>query len=476
MNAASPPLIFRPRFRSTALLLCLAAALLPLPGHATAQLLLSRDQRVEAREYAGVVELTIHPGFDDARVTVMIDGSTIAEGLMAPHRILVDLGPRPIQHRITVTAWTPNRKKRVQWHETINRGMLPLSVKLRPVDMTTGVFEAETTAPKDDPIVGVELWDAGTKLAVATEAPYRITVPAEVLASGFVQVTARTRSGEEAADFWSAGGSIHVESLQVREVPIYVSVVDRNGNTRDDVDRSLFRIVDNKTEGRIIEFGKAFDQPISIALLLDASASMTYAIDDATRAARSFVERTLRNGDRCAVYAVRNVPRRQQALTDDRELIRKAFDGIRPAGRTALWDSIITALRELKGEKNRRAVVVLTDGSDTDSLASFEELDREILVAGVPIYFIVYEGSDVASPKEIDRLRYVAGQTGGFVALATQQSLLAKYREIEKDLRAQFAIRYQVTDLSKSNQWRPVRVYIASPKLTARTIKGYFAP
>ena len=62
------------------------------------------------------------------------------------------------------------------------------------------------------------------------------------------------------------------------------------------------------------------------------------------------------------------------------------------------------------------------------------------------------------------------------MATATQQNLMAKYTEIEKDLRAQFAITYQVSDFGKSNEWRPVRVVVDSPKLTARTIKGYFTP
>ena len=73
-------------------------------------------------------------------------------------------------------------------------------------------------------------------------------------------------------------------------------------------------------------------------------------------------------------------------------------------------------------------------------------------------------------------MRFLASDTGGFVATATQQNLMAKYEAIEKDLRAQFAIKYQISDLGRTNQWRAVRVVIDSPKLTARTIKGYFTP
>jgi hypothetical protein len=49
-------------------------------------------------------------------------------------------------------------------------------------------------------------------------------------------------------------------------------------------------------------------------------------------------------------------------------------------------------------------------------------------------------------------------------------------QNIEKDLRAQYAILYQISDLAKHNEWRKIRVVLNSPKLTTRTIRGYFTP
>ncbi|HEY3055905.1 MAG TPA: VWA domain-containing protein [Thermoanaerobaculia bacterium] len=422
-----------------------------------------------------MIELTVNPGFDEARVSISVDGQKIADALQAPYKLIVDFGPTAVEHRIGVTATGAN-KRRVQWHETVNRGHLPLSVKVRPIDLNTHLFEAITTAPPDDPVTTVELWDSGKLVASITEAPYRFTVPPEVIAGGFVQITARTKSGEEAADFWSNAGDVHVESIQVRTVPLFVSVVDGDGVTRDDVDRSLFRILDNGSEAKIIEFGKAFDQPIAIALLVDASASMTYSMERASKAAQEFVQHTLKKGDRCSVYAVQEVPRRKQALTDDSSLVAKALQGISPQGRTAIYDAVESAIRELRDEKARRAIVVLTDGDDTASIASYEEVKKIATEAGIPIYFIAYDTGNETSVRDLEYLKNLAAETGGFVAAATEKNLLAKYREIEKDLRAQFAIRYQITDYAKPNQWRPIRVLLASPKLTARTIRGYFAP
>ncbi len=468
MNAAQ----FRKR---TTLLTAVLTISLAVPATANTQLVLTRGEQPPSTEYKGVIELTVDPGFDDARVSITVDGQKVAESLQSPYRLVVDFGPTAVEHKIAVAATGP-KKQRVQWRETINRGHLPLTVKVQPADLANRIFEVTTTAPAEDPVTAVELWDSGTMLASATEPPYRFTVPPEVLASGFVQVTARAKSGEEAADFWSSNGDVHVESIQVRTVPIFVSVVDNNGNTRDDVDRSLFRVLDNGSEAKIIEFGKAFDQPISIALLLDASASMTYSIDRATKAAFEFVQNTLKKGDRCSVYAVQEVPRRKQPLTGDSTLVSKALQGIEPKGQTALYDAIDSALRELKDEKARRAVVVLTDGDDTSSIDSYDEVKKIAAMAAVPIYFIAYDTGGATAQRDLESLKNLAAETGGFVAAATEQNLRAKYHEIERDLRAQFAIRYQITDYAKPNQWRPIRVLVASPKLTARTIRGYFAP
>ena len=461
---------------SRSLVVILFTFVIAHPLHANTQFVLNRDAQTDPGELKGIVDLIVEPGFDDARVNLVLDGDKVADNLHSPYKVTVDFGPNPTEHKIGVTVWSGAKK--LQWHQTVNRGHQPLTLKLVPVDLANRIFEAKTTASDDDPIVSVSLWDGGREISAATSEPYRFTVPQAAVEAGFVQVTAKSKSGEELADFWSPSGEVHTESVEVRTVPIFVSVIDGNGQTRDDVTKDLFKVMDNGTEGKILEFGKAFDQPISIALLLDSSASMTYEIGNEAKAAQNFVERTLKPGDRCSVYAVRDVPRRAQELTQDKAAVMKAMGGLQPGGQTALYDGIAAAIRDLKSEKNRRAIVALTDGGDTSSNGSFDELDRMATEAGIPIYFIAYDTGDPTEKNELDRLNYLAGQTGGFVvtANAEQHNLQAKYAAIERDLRAQFAIRYQVTDFKKPNAWRKVRVVLNSPKLTARTIRGYFAP
>lgn len=460
--------------RNINIALGIAFSLLTITASANTQLVLTRDAHPDG-EFKGMVDLTADPGFDAARVTITIDGEKVAEALPSPYRVTVDFGPTAVQHKIVVTAVTAD-KKRVQWQQTINRGHLQLSVKVHAVDAANRQFEANVTAPDDDPVVAVELWDGGQKIASMTEPPYRFTVPPEHFLQQFVQVTAKAKSGEEAADFWTPGGDAHVETVDVRTVPLFVSVVDGNGTTRNDVNRDLFTIMDNGKKGEILEFGKAFDQPISIALLIDASASMTYSMNNATKAARTFIERTLKPGDRCTVFSVRNTPRREVALTDDRAAVEKAIDGIRAAGTTSLYDAIDSAIREMKNEKNRRAIVVLTDGGDNSSMLGFDEIDSITKESGIPIYFIAYDSGEPTEVQDVNRLTYLAAETGGFLVTASERNLQAKYGDIERDLRAQYAILYKVVDYAKHGAWRKVRVVLNSPKLTARTINGYFAP
>lgn len=446
------------------------------PLLANETLVLARDGQSPAGELTGVHDLLVNPGFDDAKVSINVDGQTIAEGLRYPYRVTIDFGGKPVEHKIVIIAVTPDNK-RVRWTETVNRGFLPLKVKVKDVDLAARLFEATVTAPKDDPVVSVSLWDGGKSVASFDQPPYRFTVPENILAAQFVQVTAKTKSGDEAADFWTSAGDVHAETVDVRTVPIYVSVVDdRSGATRDDLDPSLFHVIDNGTEAKILELKKAFDQPISIALLLDASTSMMFEMRDATRAAQMFVQHTLKPGDKCAVFSIRDTPRREQALTDDLGAVQKAVLDIQAKGRTALYDAIETAARELKDEKVRRAIVILTDGGDTSSVASFDEIDKLSTEAGIPIYIIAYDsGSMDGDGQEYGRMKYLANQTGGFMVAANNTNLQQKYGDIEKDLRAQYAILYQITDFAKKNEWRKIRVQLNSPKLTARTIRGYFA-
>src|SRR5947209_20198226 len=101
------------------------------------QLILGRDT-APPTDIKGAVDLTIVPDFDDARVTVTVDGQKIVEGLRSPWHVPVDFGPIAVEHKIVVTAISADRK-RIQWQTTINKGHQTLGVKIEPVDVANRI-------------------------------------------------------------------------------------------------------------------------------------------------------------------------------------------------------------------------------------------------------------------------------------------------------------------------------------------------
>ena len=108
-------------------------------------------------------------------------------------------------------------------------------------------------------------------------------------------------------------------------------------------------------------------------------------------------------------------------------------------------------------------------------MSDFEEILQQVKVAAVPVYVISFnESSDYE--KDRDRLRFLTSESGGFLVSATTENLEAKYRQIERDLREQYAIKYQITDAARANEWRDVKVLVRGKDVVARTIRGYFTP
>ena len=445
------------------------------PVHAAARIVLDRAEPSQVKEVRGVAEITVIPPFDEAKVSILLDGKVVSSASSAPYSVELDFGTATIEHRIGVVARSRDGKKKSEWSHVVNRGHHPLTISVRLHAAEADAYvEAVCTSPREDPIVAVEFFDGSMIIGTSAKAPHRVSVPMGY-SPPVLYATVRTRSGAEETDFLATGADIAVESFQLRTVPIYVSVVDQSGSARSNLKKNSFRILDNGRETRILDFAPAFGQPISIALLQDSSASMNQDMEAATTAATKFLESTLKPKDRLAIFAIRDVPRREQPITPDWKTAVEKLRELKAGGNTAIYDAIACSVRELKEEKNRRAIVIFTDGEDTSSNANFDETLELARRAGIPIYAIAY-GPGVESSQHLERLKLLAADTGGFVSIAATNNLNQKFEQIARDLRAQYAIRYQVGDNSKSNQWRPIKVVVNSPKLTARTIKGYFTP
>jgi Ca-activated chloride channel family protein len=240
-----------------------------------------------------------------------------------------------------------------------------------------------------------------------------------------------------------------------------------------------------------LSYFETSDVPLDLALLIDTSASMDNKLAFVRKAAAGFA-RTLRSGDRGAVITFNGRVNVMQAFTKELGLITQAIEQTSPSGGTALYNAIYVTLKEFAREsKNddrvrRQAMVVLSDGEDTASLLSFDELLEEARRAGVTTYTIgLKEDGLVYTTARANRyfsqadfcLKALARETGASAYFPDrEQDLVAAYRAIGDELAQQYALGYISKNPVKNGAYRRVVVRIVDrPEARPRTRAGYTA-
>ncbi len=286
----------------------------------------------------------------------------------------------------------------------------------------------------------------------------------------------------------STGRSTFKSGIDV--VALSVTVLDPQARLLAGLRRDNFSVFEDGIRQDIAYF-ETSDVPLDLALLIDTSVSMEPRLGFVQKAATGFVD-ALRQGDRAAVFAFSSHVRPMQAFTADRALVRQAIEATTAAGGTALYNAVYVALRAFEkvaedGRVRRRAIVVLTDGQDTASLMSFDDLLAEAKSSGVTIYTIglhadapgIYTAQQARgyfSTADF-AMRQLARETGAKAFFPTGlPSLADAYAEIGRELATQYAIGYVSRNPMRNGAFRRVTVRISdSPGAQPRTRTGYLA-
>jgi Ca-activated chloride channel family protein len=274
-------------------------------------------------------------------------------------------------------------------------------------------------------------------------------------------------------------------------VALNVTVLDQQQRLIGDLARQDFVVFEDGVRQDISYF-ETRDVPLDLALLIDTSISMTPNLASVQRAARQLAA-MLRPTDRAAVMAFNDRVHVLTSFTSQPEVIATAIGSTRPAGATALYNAIYVALREFRRNLaaddtvRRRAIVVLSDGEDTASLLSFEELMAEARRAGVTIYTIglrvdatsgyqAARGRNMFSNADFE-MRALAQETGATVHFPKRPSDVADaYADIGRELSQQYAIGYVSRNPVQSGKFRRVVVQVVDrPGMRPRTRPGYVA-
>jgi len=233
--------------------------------------------------------------------------------------------------------------------------------------------------------------------------------------------------------------------------------------------------------------------PLDLAFLLDTSASMTDKIATVQQAATGFASK-LRTQDRAMVVDIKDATRIVQPLTGDVSTVLTAIRGTTPRGGTGLYNGLYLTLKELVKQRRgnedvrRQAIVVFSDGADTASLVSFDDVMDVAKQAGIAIYTITLRSKFAVQQATSSGKHYFSQSEYSMKALAQETGaraffpleiteLAGVYGSIGEELASQYAIGYTPKNPRRDGAFRRVIVRIADhPGVQVRTRSGYTAP
>lgn len=271
-------------------------------------------------------------------------------------------------------------------------------------------------------------------------------------------------------------------------VSVNAVVRDKKGRFVRGLDQQDFMVAEAGEPRRILDFHAQTDGPVRLGLLVDASGSMRVGRKavDARETARQIFS-ALRQQDTAAVFSFDTRLDRVTDFTSDAATLERSLEQLNPPyGQTSLYDAIADAAgfvadrgRNEGKLPHRTALVVLTDGIDTKSRHTTEQVTAIASRIDVPVY-IVAVMSPIDDPRtdenpafDVTGLRELAMGTGGemFLASAPAHASVAA-RQIVSELRHQYVLAFEA---STRPGWRPLQVTARDKTLTVRARTGYSA-
>jgi Ca-activated chloride channel homolog len=283
--------------------------------------------------------------------------------------------------------------------------------------------------------------------------------------------------GQVKADPQDVGDAVFTS--ETRLVPLNVTVTDKNGHLVTNLTRSAFQVMENGVVQQIKDF-KHEDVPISLGLIIDNSGSMREKRQAVESSALTLV-RDSNPQDEAFVVNFNDEAYLDADFTSDIKLLEQGLAKIDSRGGTAMRDAIRMSIDHLhkKAKRDKKVILVVTDGNDNASIVSLETLVREAQQNDVLVYAIglLTEEERKEAAKARRALNLLVESTGGQVFYpkdVTQVEQIA--HEVAHDIRNQYTITYSPTNTALDGSFRQIKVAIKSPgSPVARTRLGYYA-
>lgn len=273
----------------------------------------------------------------------------------------------------------------------------------------------------------------------------------------------------------------------VELINLNVCVMDGRNRYITDLAEADFTVLEDGVQQQVSLFTRR-RLDVSLVVMIDTSASMQQKLPVVREAALRLVN-ALGPGDTAEIIQFNDRTSVLQGFTTDRAALEQAIGGTQASGATALYTALYVALKDLAQEKKagvlrRYAIALLSDGQDTASRVSDEQVLELARKNEVVIYSIRPRSDDisVASAKERGEADYflsVLGRDTGGQAFFPDSlgQLNGVYDRIAEELRSEYSLGYVSSNASRDGRWR--RIGILTPGrggLQVRHRPGYFAP
>jgi VWFA-related protein len=273
-------------------------------------------------------------------------------------------------------------------------------------------------------------------------------------------------------------------SARVAVVPITALVRDSHNRIVRNLGREDFQVLEQGKVRRIIDFGASADAPVSVAFLFDTSGSMGVAwnAEKGKAFVSQFVAQLQPGVDEAALFTFHKSLHEEVPFTRDHDRIQRALNTVRPWGLTSLYDAVAETARQLADRvAARRAVVVISDGVDTSSALTAQEVSALASAIDVPVYVVAVVSplDDPTHPAAVVPERIPGGLadlaewTGGDVLYASAFDQAAVIREqLLAMMRHQY---FLAIEAATAPGWYALEVKTRWQGLTVRARRAYLA-
>ncbi len=415
-----------------------------------------------------------------SKVSFFIDEREILTKNKEPFDVDLDLGPLPRLTKVTAVAWGDGGREIDRKQLALNIGRERFFLRIKPPgrsDPATGKVRVavEVNTPGDRTLERLELYLNERLLATLFQEPFEAWVSMSAADQyGYLRAVAVLDDSSQAEDLQFVNAPQFGSLVEVTAIELPVTVLDRDKKPIADLTLDEFRVIEDGVDQQISHFSLHQDLPVRLGLVIDTSGSMEPILPEVQRVVMGFLRNLLRPRDRAFIETFSNRPDLLAPFTADFTTLENALLALYPDRKTALYDSVILGLFQFSGVRGRRAMVVLTDGADTISKHTYDQVVDYAQRSGVTIYTV---GIDLPTTKIAIRyqLSHLARVTGGRTFfLPRNASLDDVYEKIDRELRTQYMLAYTSNSERPAEELREVKVKVARRGTTVRTITGYY--